>query len=87
MLKKINIGLSILILMLLTLITYYIIKTETYVKTLHQNLADVYVELQRVEFERDGNKEQLLISNWKLNQIEARNEGIKYQTMESENNE
>lgn len=42
-------------------------------------MALAYEEIERLEQELAEEREQLMVSNWKLQMIDARNEGIKYQ--------
>ena len=55
------------------------VTNERYINTQGSHLTIAYEEIERLEQELAGTKEQLQISNWKLQMIDARNEGIKYQ--------
>lgn len=79
MLKKINIGLVVLIIILSASIIFYIKKTESYIMTINQHLANSSAEVQELERDLAEEKELRQKANWELQMIEARNEGIESQ--------
>ncbi|MFL2100071.1 hypothetical protein [Desemzia sp. FAM 23989] len=88
--KKIKVSLLTIItflnLLLFGLTIWINYGNESYIATINQHLAEASAENQdkgrEIELLKEENaekSEQLQVSNWKLGQIEARDEGIKYQ--------
>lgn len=59
-------------------------KNEMYIQTIERSNSELSTELSSVKIEIVETKRQLQESNWKLQQIEMRNEGIYYQESEDE---
>lgn len=59
-------------------------KNEMYIQTIERSNSELSTELSSVKIELVETKRQLQESNWKLQQIEMRNEGIYYQESEDE---
>lgn len=93
--KKIKVSLLTIItflnLLLFGLTIWINYGNESYIAMIDQHLADASAENQdkdrEIELLKEKNaekSERLQVINWKLQQIEARNEGIKYQEGDEE---
>lgn len=58
---------------------YIHVVNERYINTQGSHLTLAYERIDELERELAEEREQLQISNWKLGQIEARDEGVRYQ--------
>lgn len=59
-------------------------ENESYIATINQHLADSSAKVQELEQDLSEEKKLRQVANWKLGQIEARDEGIKYQEGDAE---
>lgn len=68
-----------LVVVFIAITTFIHVTNERYINTQGSYLTTAYEEIERLEQDLAEEREQLMVSNWKLQMIDARNEGIKYQ--------